>query len=73
VEGYPVEPIVDPIGAGDAFAAGFLSGLLRGWAYREAIRLGNRAGAYALTVAGDVEGLPYWSEIDPKGPDQVLR
>jgi len=73
VEGYPVEPIVDPIGAGDAFAAGFLSGLLRGWSYREAIRLGNRAGAYALTVAGDVEGLPYWSEIDPKGPDQVLR
>ncbi|MFD2368708.1 sugar kinase [Brevibacillus sp. GCM10020057] len=63
VPGFPVTEIVDPIGAGDGFAAGFLSGLLRGWTYREAVRLGNRIGAYALTVAGDVEGYPFWSQI----------
>ncbi|BCU81572.1 2-dehydro-3-deoxygluconokinase [Polycladomyces abyssicola] len=74
VEGFPVKQIVDPIGAGDAFAAGFLSGLLRGWTYREAVRLGNRTGAYALTVAGDVEGLPFWSQIEPqKSGNQVTR
>ena len=74
VEGFPVKQIVDPIGAGDAFAAGFLSGLLRGWTYREAVRLGNRVGAFALTVAGDVEGLPFWSQIDPRqGGQHVSR
>lgn len=63
VAGFPVDGIVDPIGAGDGFAAGFLSGLLRGWSYRDAVRLGNRVGAYALTVAGDVEGYPFWSQL----------
>ncbi|MFC4768059.1 sugar kinase [Effusibacillus consociatus] len=65
VEGFPVKQIIDPIGAGDAFAAGFLSGLLRGWTYKEAVRLGNQTGALALTVVGDVEGLPFWSQVDP--------
>lgn len=63
VPGFPVQEIVDPIGAGDGFAAGFLSGLIRGWPYRDAVRLGNRIGAYALTVAGDVEGYPFWSQV----------
>lgn len=63
VPGFPVGEIVDPIGAGDGFAAGFLSGLLRGWSYRDAVRLGNRVGAYALSVAGDVEGYPFWSQV----------
>jgi 2-dehydro-3-deoxygluconokinase len=63
VDGFPVGQIVDPIGAGDGFAAGFLSGLIRGWSYRDAVRLGNRVGAYALTVVGDVEGYPFWSQI----------
>jgi 2-dehydro-3-deoxygluconokinase len=74
VEGYPIKQIVDPIGAGDAFAAGFLSGLLRGWPDKEAVRLGNRVGAYALTVPGDVEGLPFWSQVDPDNQTkEVLR
>ncbi|BCJ87598.1 sugar kinase [Effusibacillus dendaii] len=74
VAGYPVQQIIDPIGAGDAFAAGVISGLLRGWTYREAVQLGNRVGAYALTVVGDIEGLPFWSQISldmdrPNKPD----
>ncbi|QRG66709.1 sugar kinase [Brevibacillus choshinensis] len=72
VSGFSVEEIVDPIGAGDGFAAGFLSGLLRGWSYRDAVRLGNRIGAYALTVAGDVEGYPFWSQV-MGGREEVMR
>jgi 2-dehydro-3-deoxygluconokinase len=68
VDGFPVRQIVDPIGAGDGFAAGFLSGLIRGWSYRDAVRLGNRVGAYALTVVGDVEGYPFWSQIAEEKP-----
>jgi len=73
VEGYPVEHIVDTVGAGDGFAAGFISGLLRGFDYREAVKLGNRIGAFALTVLGDVEGYPFWSQIDPSKGDQIIN
>jgi 2-dehydro-3-deoxygluconokinase len=75
VPGFPVSQIVDTVGAGDGFAAGFLSGLIRGWTYREAVRLGNRVGAYALTVSGDVEGYPFWHQVSPEQQDQqeVLR
>lgn len=72
VDGFKVTQVVDPIGAGDGFAAGFLSGLLRGWSYGEAVKLGNRIGAYALSVAGDVEGYPYWSQIAPDQATEVI-
>lgn len=74
VTGLHVPHVVDTAGAGDGFAAGFLSGLIRGWDYRQAVQLGNRVGAFALTVTGDVEGYPYWSQIDPENKDlEILR
>jgi fructokinase len=42
----------DPLGAGDAFSAGFISGLLSGSGLREACRFGNRLGAVVATQAG---------------------
>jgi len=73
VPGILVEQIVDPIGAGDAFAAGLLSGLLRGFSLPDAVKLANQVGAYALTVVGDVEGLPFWSQVDPNRVPEVYR
>jgi 2-dehydro-3-deoxygluconokinase len=74
VPGFAVSQIVDSVGAGDGFAAGFLSGLIRGWSYSEAVKLGNRIGAYALTVAGDVEGYPFWGQVSPDEKKiEVLR
>ncbi|MFY9357605.1 MAG: PfkB family carbohydrate kinase, partial [Defluviitoga tunisiensis] len=64
ISGYKVERIVDPIGAGDAFAAGFLAGLINGYTLKDAVRLANAAGAFALTVKGDVEGLPTWGDLE---------
>ena len=64
VPGFPVERIVDPIGAGDAFAAGFIAGMLEGLPPEEAVRLGNACGAFALGVPGDYEGLPGRAEVD---------
>lgn len=46
--------VVNPVGAGDAFAAGFLSGTLRGLTLRERLRLGHLTAAAALTEPGDV-------------------
>ena len=56
---------VEAVGAGDAFNAGFLSGQLRGWDVRKSLRLGNVMGGLAVTVPGDVEGVPTWKEVQP--------
>ncbi|MFC4909076.1 sugar kinase [Actinomadura gamaensis] len=45
--------VVEPVGAGDAFAAGFLAGTLRGLDLRGRLRLGHLAAAGALVVPGD--------------------
>lgn len=47
---------VDATGAGDAFAAGFLTGTLRGFSLETAARLGNAAGALCVTEVGTVAG-----------------
>lgn len=54
----PVKEVVDPIGAGDGFAAGVLSGLLDGLAIKEAVGRGCAIGAFVTQVHGDIEGLP---------------
>ncbi|MFX0560479.1 sugar kinase [Tepidibacillus infernus] len=64
VPGFPVEQVVDPVGAGDGFAAGFISGLLDGLDLFEAVRRGNAVGAFVVMVNGDVEGLPEREELE---------
>ncbi len=50
----PHVDVVAPVGAGDAFAAGFLSGTLRGLPLEARVRHGHLAAAAALTVPGDL-------------------
>ncbi|MFD5631180.1 sugar kinase [Streptomyces sp. NPDC127072] len=50
--------VAEPVGAGDAFAAGFLSGLLRALPVDRALRLGHLTAASALRVAADHGPLP---------------
>ncbi|MGH2378508.1 MAG: sugar kinase [Candidatus Limnocylindria bacterium] len=63
--------VIDPVGAGDAFAAGFIAGHLRELDLRERLDLANRCGAAAVAVAGDTEGMPRWEEVSapPASPD----
>jgi sugar/nucleoside kinase (ribokinase family) len=56
---------LDTTGAGDAFAAGFWVGRLRGWEAGDALLLANACGATAATVLGAREAMP--------GPTDVLR
>ncbi|MEV4843263.1 sugar kinase [Micromonospora matsumotoense] len=51
-------PVHEPVGAGDAFAAGCLSGLLRGLDLHHCLRLGHLCAVPALTVAGDTAPPP---------------
>jgi 2-dehydro-3-deoxygluconokinase len=57
---------VDPIGAGDAFDAGFLAAWLRGADLAECVDDGNLAAGLSIQVSGDVEGLPYRREMDER-------
>ncbi len=50
--------VVDPIGAGDAFAAAFLTGIVKGLSPSDAARWGNAAGSLAVRTPGDWEGYP---------------
>ena len=61
--GFRVEE-VDPIGAGDAFAAGYLAASIWGVDPEERLRLANAMGAFAVQSHGDYEGLPSRQELD---------
>jgi 2-dehydro-3-deoxygluconokinase len=54
----PEVDVVEPVGAGDAFAAGYLYGLLRDLPEPARLRLGHRVAGAALRVVGDVGDLP---------------
>ncbi len=44
--------VVDAVGAGDSFNAGFLHGWIRGWPIERALAFGNLAGAWSTTASG---------------------
>lgn len=51
VPGFPVE-VVNVLGAGDAFASGFIYGFLKGWDWTKCCRMGNACGAILVTKPG---------------------
>ena len=55
--------IRDEVGAGDAFAAGFVYGLLEGYAFDGCARAGHLIAGYALKGTGDWETLPRSSDV----------
>jgi sugar/nucleoside kinase (ribokinase family) len=57
------EQVVDEIGAGDAFAAGFVYGLLQGWEPERCTHAANVVAAYALRGTGDWETLPRLEDV----------
>lgn len=70
-EGAPVDApavaaarVVDTVGAGDAFCAGYLAALLDGLDAAAALRWGNACAAAALSVEGDLIGLPTRVELE---------
>jgi adenosine kinase len=50
--GVTAEEVLDPTGCGDAFRAGLLFGLERGWALERCAALGNRLGALKISCRG---------------------
>lgn len=62
--------VIEPVGAGDAFAGGYLSGLLRGIPSARRLRLGHRLAARALRSLDDyVPVNPDELEMDINAPN----
>ena len=53
--GVPVA-VADTVGAGDAFAAAFVHGLIAGWPAPKVAEFSNRAGAMVASVPGAIPG-----------------
>lgn len=68
VPGAPLLRVIDPVGAGDAFAAGFLVGQLCDMDLAASVALANRCGAFAMTIAADQECLPLWRDVADTEP-----
>ena len=62
VPGFPVE-VQNILGAGDAFASGFIYGLVNGWDWYKATRLGNACGAILVTKHGCANFMPTYDEV----------
>jgi 5-dehydro-2-deoxygluconokinase len=62
VPGFPVE-VYNVLGAGDAFASGFLYGLVKGWDWYKACRMGNACGALVVTRHGCANFMGYEEEV----------
>lgn len=54
----PLVTVLDTVGAGDAFVAGYLAELIDGAAVERRLATAIAAGAWAVTVSGDWEGMP---------------
>ena len=65
--------VVDPVGAGDAFAAGLLADLALGRPAEEALRTAASVAAINVACPGDWEGLPTRAELNHGRGDDVLR
>ena len=61
VTGFPVE-VLNILGAGDAFASGFLYGILQGWDFYKSCRMGNASGAHVVTQKGCANFMPTLEE-----------
>lgn len=63
INSYKLENPQDTVGAGDGFAAGFLSGMLRKLDFKECAEYANGVGAMAVLVKGDMEGYPSFEQL----------
>jgi sugar/nucleoside kinase (ribokinase family) len=54
-------PVVDTIGAGDTFDAGFLAAWLRGATLSQAVAMGSACAALGATAWGGFDGQPDWA------------
>ncbi|MDR3598372.1 sugar kinase [Clostridium sp.] len=63
VEAIKPKALVDTVGAGDGFAAGFLTSVIKGKTLEECVKFANAVGSLVVGVEGDNEGLPSYDDV----------
>lgn len=63
IEAFKVDKVVDTTGAGDSFAAGFISGLVHGWNLEMCGKFANAVGAHCVMEVGATSGIRKMDEI----------
>jgi sugar/nucleoside kinase (ribokinase family) len=71
VGAYAVEAI-DESGAGDAFAAGFITGMLQGWSLEETLRFASAVGASCTRALGCTDGVFRFDEASAFVSENLL-
>jgi 2-dehydro-3-deoxygluconokinase len=64
IPGYPTDDPVERVGAGDAFAAGFIVSILRGQPIDAAVEMGNAVAGFAVRLPGFFECMPTPEALD---------
>jgi 2-dehydro-3-deoxygluconokinase len=65
--------VADTTGAGDAFDAGFLLGLLEGWPLERALAFANVCGGLSCRAAGGTQALPTREDAMARVPEILGR
>lgn len=63
VDAIKPKALVDTVGAGDGFAAGFLTAFCEGKTLEECVKFANAVGSLVVGVEGDNEGLPNYEDV----------
>lgn len=66
---YKGSKMVDPTGAGDAWRAGFLSGVVKKLTIEECLRLGNAVASFAIEMYGTANHLPSQTAIQTRADE----
>ena len=72
IQARPVT-LVDPVGAGDSFVAGYLSALLNGGDVPARLSTAARVAAFSVSAEGDWEGLPTGAELAVASATDIER
>lgn len=66
VKAVPPSNVEDPTGAGDAFTAGFIAGLLKDYGYRKSAQIGAVMASFVLERVGCQTNLPKWETMQAR-------
>ncbi len=63
IPAVPVKDITDSTGAGDAFSAGLVAGMVQGFSMSDCVHLACEVAAHKIQFQGAREGLPYRHQV----------
>jgi 2-dehydro-3-deoxygluconokinase len=63
---FPADRVIDTVGAGDAFSAGFIAGILKGMSAVDAVKVGSVNGSLVVQMRGDWEALADWQTVEQR-------